>query len=153
MPSALVNLGLHATLEIQAREFEERTGIETLTAIEEVQTNRETSLAIYRLIQESLNNIIKYAQATQVSIVLHQRGRVLELRIQDNGVGFEVEQAMHKSHGLPGMLHRVEALSGSLRVLSSPAKGSTIHAALPVPNPPTHSSGGTPPASGLQTLI
>ena len=102
--------------------------------------------------QESLNNITKYAQATQVSIVLNQRGKVLELRIQDNGVGFNVDESMRKSHGLPGMLHRVEALSGSLRVFSAPGKGSSIHVALPVPAAPTHSSGGTPPASGLQTL-
>ena len=152
MPSTLTNLGLHATLEIQGREFEERTGIETVTSIEEVETSRETSLAIYRLVQESLNNITKYAQATQVSIVLNQRGKVLELRIQDNGVGFNVDESMRKSHGLPGMLHRVEALSGSLRVFSAPGKGSSIHVALPVPAAPTHSSGGTPPASGLQVL-
>lgn len=152
MPSTLNNLGLHATLEIQGREFEERTGIETVTVIEEVQTNRETSLAIYRLLQESLNNITKYAEATQVNIVLAQRGKVLELRIQDNGIGFDVEAAMHKSHGLPGMLHRVEALSGSLRVFSAHGKGTSIHVALPVPLTGTHSSGGTPPASGLQSL-
>ena len=152
MPSTLNNLGLHATLEIQGREFEERTGIETVTVIEEVQTNRETSLAIYRLLQESLNNIAKYAQATQVNIVLHQRGKVIELRIQDNGVGFDVEEAMHKSHGLTGMLHRVEALSGSLRIFSAHGKGASIHVTLPVPLLGTHSSGGTPPASGLQNL-
>ena len=152
MPSTLNNLGLHATLEIQGREFEERTGIETVTVIEEVQTNRETSLAIYRLLQESLNNITKYAQATQVNIVLHQRGKVIELRIQDNGVGFDVEEAMHKSHGLTGMLHRVEALSGSLRIFSAHGKGASIHVTLPVPLLGTHSSGGTPPASGLQNL-
>ena len=152
MPSTLTNLGLHATLEIQAREFEERTGIETETLIDEVQTNRETSLTIFRLLQEGLNNITKYAEASRVSIILQQRGNVLDLRIQDNGKGFDVQEAMRKSHGLPGMLHRVEALSGSFRVHSAIGKGTSIQAILPKPLLDTHSSGGTPPVSGLQAL-
>ena len=134
LPSSLINLGLQATLEIQAREFEQRTGIQTEAALDPIQTNSATSLTIFRLVQESLNNIAKYAQAQHVRITLEQNEAHIELHIADDGQGFDPQAAFGQGHGLPGMRHRVEALAGYLQIEAEGGKGCSIRAVLPIPH-------------------
>src|SRR6185436_8323825 len=69
-PSALANLGLIASLEILAREFSERSGVEVACSLEAVELDEERQLTIYRTVQESLTNVGKYAEARQVEISL-----------------------------------------------------------------------------------
>ena len=133
LPSSLSHLGLDATLEIQAQEFQRRTGIITELLLDAPPCDSDTNLAIFRLVQESLNNIAKHAQAKKVTISLQAQANHLDLRIADDGQGFDPADALHKSHGLPGMLHRVEALAGKLHIDSAPGMGTRIHAALPLP--------------------
>ena len=132
LPSSLSHLGLDATLEIQVQEFQRRTGINTELLLDAPPCDSATNLAVFRLVQESLNNISKYAGAQRVHIHLQAQAGYLDLQIDDDGVGFDPQEAMHKSHGLPGMLHRVEALAGKLLIHSAPGQGTRIHAVLPL---------------------
>jgi len=130
-PSSLSNLGLTASLEILAREFSERSGIEITTALEQVDLDESRQLTVYRLVQESLTNVGKYAEAKQVEISVHSHENHVEVEIRDDGKGFEVGQARPSTHGLAGMRHRVEAAGGRLTVSSEPGRGTRISAVLP----------------------
>ena len=130
-PSSLLNLGLTASLEILAREFAERSGVEVATDLEAVELDNSSQLTVYRLVQESLTNVGKYAQADQVDIKVRNHGDQIEVDIKDNGEGFDVADVRPSTHGLAGMKHRVEAAGGRLTVESVVGEGSRISATLP----------------------
>jgi signal transduction histidine kinase len=130
-PSSLSNLGLSASLEILAREFSERSGIEVMTAVEAVDLDESRQLTVYRLVQESLTNVGKYAEAKQVDVSVHNCDNHVEVDIRDDGRGFDVSAVRPSTHGLAGMRHRVEAAGGRLSVHSTPGSGTRISAVLP----------------------
>lgn len=130
-PSSLSNLGLVASLEILAREFGERSGVEITTSLEPAELDEARELTVYRLIQESLTNVGKYAQARQVEVAVHDYENHVEVEVRDDGVGFNSNEVRPSTHGLAGMKHRVEASGGRLRVTSSPGAGTRIVAVLP----------------------
>lgn len=131
-PSSLTNLGLHASLEILSREFAERSGMEVATELEDVTLDESAQLTVYRLVQESLTNIGKYAQANQVDISLRRYESHIEIGISDNGQGFDPKLVKASTHGLAGMRHRVEAAGGRLSVQSAPGEGTRIMGVLPI---------------------
>ena len=130
-PSSLSHLGLVASLEILTREFEERSGLSITTDLEEVVLSGSAQLTIYRLVQESLTNMGKYAEATQAVVSLQNMDSYITIEVHDNGKGFETDQVAASSHGLSGMRHRVEAAGGRLTVISTPGVGTQISAVLP----------------------
>ncbi|AEG94195.1 CHASE3 domain-containing protein [Ramlibacter tataouinensis] len=130
-PSSLANLGLSASLEILAREFSEQSGVEVATSLEPVQLDEARQLTVYRLVQESLTNIAKYAEARQVEISVHGYGQTVEVAVKDDGKGFDLERMRPSTHGLAGMRHRVEAAGGRFTVASAPGQGTRVSAALP----------------------
>ena len=130
-PSSLSNLGLTASLEILAREFSERSGVEITTALEQVDLDESAQLTVYRLVQESLTNVGKYAEAGHAEITVQNHGNHVEVDIKDDGKGFNVGEARPSTHGLAGMRHRVEAAGGRLTVSSIQGKGTRISAVLP----------------------
>ena len=130
-PSSLGNLGLSASLEILAREFSERSGIEVMTSVEQTELDDSRQLTVYRLVQESLTNVGKYAEAKQVEISVRNYGNHVEVDIKDDGKGFNVAEIRAATHGLAGMRHRVEASGGRLTVISAPGNGTRISAVLP----------------------
>ena len=130
-PSSLSNLGLVAALEILVREFGEHTGLTVITDLDAVALDDDAELTIYRVVQESLTNISKYAQAKEVSVTLHAYDHHIEVDVTDNGVGFDVASRLNASHGFAGMRHRVEALRGTLDVASTPGRGSSIRVLIP----------------------
>ena len=130
-PSSLSHLGLVASLEILAREFEERSGLSIATDLETVELGGSNQLTVYRLVQESLTNIAKYAEATQVEISLHDLDSYITIEVQDNGKGFAIKDIRPGSHGLAGMRHRVEAVGGKLEISSTPGNGTHVTAFLP----------------------
>ena len=130
-PSSLSNLGLTASLEILAREFSERSGVEITTGLEPVELDESSQLTVYRLVQESLTNVGKYAEAKQVDISVRNYGNHVEVDIKDNGKGFNAAEVRPSTHGLAGMRHRVEAAGGRLTVSSAPGSGTRISAVLP----------------------
>ena len=130
-PSSLSNLGLVAALEILVREFGEHTGLSVTTALDEVSLDDDAELTAYRVVQESLTNISKYAQAKEITVTMQVYEHHVELDVKDDGVGFDLEARLNASHGFAGMRHRVEAMRGTLEVTSSAGHGTTIHVVLP----------------------
>ncbi len=130
-PSSLSHLGLVASLEILAREFEERSGLSITTDLEPVELGGSAQLTVYRLVQESLTNMGKYAEADQAEISLHNFDSYITVEVRDNGKGFQLGSVSPTSHGLAGMRHRVEAAGGRLTVASSEGNGTKISAVLP----------------------
>jgi signal transduction histidine kinase len=139
-PSALANLGLTASLEILAREFSERSGLEVDCSLEPVELDEDRDLTIYRTVQESLTNVGKYAEATEVVIALRNYSNHVEVEVRDNGRGFDLSVAKPTTHGLAGMRHRVEASGGRLSIQSRPGHGTRILASLPRALPPRPSA-------------
>lgn len=130
-PSSLSQLGLVASLEILTREFEERSGLSITTDLETVELGGAAQLTVYRLVQESLTNIGKYAEATQAVVSLQNLEGYISIEVNDNGKGFELDNVAATSHGLDGMRHRVEAAGGRLNVVSASGSGTRISAVLP----------------------
>jgi signal transduction histidine kinase len=130
-PSSLSNLGLVASLEILGREFAEQSGMEIEMVLEPVDLDEDNQLTAYRMVQEGLTNIGKYAQATEASIVMKNYGNHVVVEVVDNGKGFDTQRARPSTHGLAGMRHRVEAAKGKLSVASTPGKGTHLSAILP----------------------
>ena len=130
-PSSLSHLGLVASLEILAREFEERSGLSIATALEQVDLGGSAQLTVYRLVQESLTNMAKYAEARHADITLQDFDSYISIEVKDDGKGFDPEQIGSSSHGLAGMRHRVEAAGGRLIVNAAPGSGARISAVLP----------------------
>ncbi|WP_218510498.1 CHASE3 domain-containing protein [Variovorax sp. dw_308] len=132
-PSSLSNLGLVASLEILGREFADQSGIAVEMALEPVTLDESRQLTIYRMVQECLTNIGKYAQATEATIVLKNYDNHVIVEVGDNGTGFDVNSIRPATHGLAGMRHRVQAADGKLTVASTVGKGTRLSAMLPAP--------------------
>lgn len=130
-PSSLSNLGLTAALEIQAREYAERSGIEVETSLDAVELSDAAQLTVYRMVQEALTNISKYAEAKKVMVTVQMHHRHVLVEVRDDGKGFETSSMRPASHGLTGMRHRVEAAGGRLTVTSQPGTGTLLSAVLP----------------------
>jgi signal transduction histidine kinase len=131
-PSSLSNLGLTAAIEILAREYADRAGIEVETSLEPVQLPEPTQLTVYRLVQESLTNIGKYAKAQKVLVSVHSHPKHVAVQVRDDGQGFDPASVSPSSHGLAGMRHRVEAAGGRLTITSRPGNGALVSAILPL---------------------
>lgn len=135
-PSSLSNLGLTAALEILTREYAERAGIDVETSLEPVQLPDAAQLTVYRMVQEALTNIAKYAQAGTVEISLALDGPMALLTVQDDGIGFDAAQASGRSaHGLTGMRYRVESEGGMFEIDAAPGRGTRLSAWLPRRDP------------------
>jgi PAS domain S-box-containing protein len=133
-PRTLDDLGLTAALEWQAQEFENRTGIRcSLTLPDEVLAlDREMSTAIFRIFQESLTNVVRHAQATQVAARLAKEGNALILEVRDNGKGFDAEEVrQRKSLGLVGMQERALLLNGEIKIEGEPGAGTNMKLRIP----------------------
>ena len=135
-PIMLETGGLEATLRWLAEQFERRTEIraEVLGHVGDVSANLAT--ACFRVVQEALTNVLRHAQAHQVRIELAHKEGLLEVAIQDDGVGFEVDKTSHRAAstdhlGLLGMKERVEILEGTLQIDSQPGQGTRIRVSLP----------------------
>ena len=130
-PSSLTNLGLVASLEILCREFADRAALQVETALEPVDLDPASELTIYRVVQEALTNIGKYAQAKKVMVTLKNYVYHAEVSISDDGIGFDPTQMPQSSHGLVGMHHRVEASGGRLDINAARGRGSRITGTIP----------------------
>jgi len=130
-PSSLRQLGLVPTLQNLADGFSQAAGIPVHCQLQPVQLQPQAQLMVYRLVQESITNISKYAQARQVWLDLHQAGGQVQLQVRDDGVGFDPAILRHTACGLLGMRYRVQAEQGSLRLASAPGQGTCITVHLP----------------------
>ncbi len=133
-PKVLDDFGLVPALERLTQGFAEHTGISVDLEASGL-TERppvEVETAIYRIVQESLTNVVKHAQASSVSVVLTRGDGRIKAVIEDDGTGFEPETAGGEGIGLVGMRERIELLDGSLTVESSERSGTTVAVEVPV---------------------
>jgi len=132
-PKALDDFGLVAALERLVESFREQTGIAVvLQAVVQERLPPDIETALYRIVQESLTNIVKHARAGTVSIVLTRTQRSATVVVEDDGVGFEPARAREDGLGLVGMRERVGLLGGRLTVESRPGAGTTFVAEVPL---------------------
>ena len=130
-PSTLDNLGLLPALEVLCRDAADRLGLPVIVDLQPVRLTASAELTVFRMVQESLNNIAKHARASEVRVSLHDQGRRALLQVRDNGVGFEPGAVGLARHGLIGMRYRVQAEQGQLTVESAPGQGATLRVDLP----------------------
>ena len=136
-PRPLDDLGLIAAIRVLAGDFSKNHKVRcTLdAAVVEPHLDSKIAVALYRMVQESLNNAAKHAAASEVSIKFFVTDGKLIVQIADDGVGM-AESAMRKpgSFGLIGMRERAAALGGSLVVNSTPGAGTCLQFSVPVDN-------------------
>ena len=130
-PSSLSNLGLVAALEILVAEWSERAEITVERDLSPVQLRPSGELTVYRLVQEALTNITKYAKASRVQVRLASEGGIARVSVRDNGVGFDTRAPRSSAHGLLGMRYRLESEKGRMVLSSTPGQGTIIEAELP----------------------
>jgi signal transduction histidine kinase len=133
-PMAL-DMGLYLALDWLRQDFVKRTGIAcTLDAKDQnVLLDEARSIVVFRIVQESLTNISRYAAASQVFITLDSGADQLGVEVHDDGRGFDpVAAEKAKTFGLLGMRERALALGGLLEVVSSPGQGTTIGLTIPM---------------------
>ena len=133
-PSVFREEGLVGALNHRLRSVEKRTGINAHLVIEGQLSLDETyELALYRIIEEALNNTLKHAGATSVTIKMISSENQVDLTISDNGHGFKLEAAEQSGGlGLLGIRERVSNLGGSFSIQSEPELGTTLHIRLEV---------------------
>ena len=134
-PGILDDLGLVATIEWQLQEFQARTGIagKLISAPEETTLDADGSTVVFRIFQEILTNVIRHAQATQVTVSLAESATFLTLQVQDNGRGItKSEINSPKSIGLLGIQERARLRAGEVQFQGTPHQGTTVTVRLPL---------------------
>ena len=133
-PGLLDDLGLSAAIEWQLKEFQERTGITCKIIIDpgDVTFDRDLNTALFRIFQETLTNIARHAEATEVSVSLQQMDGQIELKVHDNGRGITEEELAHpESFGLIGIRERAIIFGGNSKVKGFPGRGTTVTVKIP----------------------
>jgi PAS domain S-box-containing protein len=126
-PSTLTDAELGDLLRLLGNALSGRINIPvTVTVAKEVILPAEVQVAFYRVCQEALNNIAKHAKASRVDIDLKHEGAAIELRIRDDGRGFDSEQTISGHYGLSMMRERAEAVGALLSVTSQPGLGTEL---------------------------
>ncbi len=137
-PTELDQLGLSDALGSFVREWSKTYGIEAefhASKNNSYRLNPDLETNLYRIVQEGLNNILKHAEASSVSVLLEQRVGQIALIIEDNGIGFDPESDHNGSRrsglGLVGMRERTALLGGTLEIESRPGDGTTVFVRVP----------------------
>ena len=135
-PPTLSELGLAVAMRTYAAEFGARYGMPVTCDLTESDTGLlpQQELAIYRVMQEALQNVHKHAQATNVTLEWAREPGRWAMRCTDDGIGFDLVKAARRkrSVGLLSMRERSELIGGSLHVRSAPEQGTTVTLLLPV---------------------
>lgn len=129
----ILEFGLAEAIEWQSRTFTRQTGIvcrqhcsNQINSLDEFKT-----VALFRIVREALNNVVKYAQADNVDIRIEADEAALHLRIIDDGIGFNADMALGQGSGLANMRRRAQALGGALHIDSAPGKGTSVEVKIP----------------------
>lgn len=134
-PAVLDHLGLRDAIQWEATKFEARTGIRCRLAwqLKSEPADRTRQLAMFRILQEALTNVVRHAHAGAVRIVVRKRGRMLTLTVRDNGRGItKGELASVESIGLLGMSERARLLGGRVTIAGAPGRGTTVTVTVPI---------------------
>jgi len=137
-PLMLDDLGLVAACEWLAHNFQQRTGVacELVLGSGELDLADPYATAVFRVLQESLTNIAKHAEATQVEATLERGEGTVILTVRDNGRGFRTSEPRKEgSYGLVGLRERAFLLGGDIRIESEPGKGTYVEMRMPMDEP------------------
>jgi signal transduction histidine kinase len=125
----VLDLGLVPAIEWQVQEFRRRTGIACELAVgdDDIELDEERATAVFRMLQEALTNVARHARATQVEIALRLQGSVLQLTVEDNGVGMPTSRPHgKKSFGLLGLRERALMVGGAVNIDSQPGRTAVL---------------------------
>jgi signal transduction histidine kinase len=143
----VLDLGLNAAVDWQVSEFRRRTRIpcDLVEYHRDIRVNDEFATAVFRILQESLSNVQRHAQATWVRVDLLVDQGWVRMSIRDNGIGFAKGTRKPGSFGLIGMEERVNMFGGSFSLSDAPGGGTVVEVALPIQQENSHSSQHTLP--------
>ena len=132
-PSSL-DMGIVAALEWLATEFERRTNVECvfLANKSDVVLGETQSVALFRIVQESLTNVVRHAEASRVEVVLMAAEHEVRLSVRDNGHGFDIDSVAQGSFGLLGIRERALMIGGAASIDSVLGEGTSIEVAIPI---------------------
>jgi two-component system sensor histidine kinase UhpB len=138
-PPVLDDLGLPAALSWLARTLEERAGLRVELAIEGLAERLDPDLEtlVFRLVQESLTNVLRHAMVDRARVAVACSGERLELQVVDGGRGFDAQAVLagrdgESGSGLRGMRDRLELFGGRLELTSAPGRGTRVAATVPL---------------------
>jgi signal transduction histidine kinase len=131
-PPMLDDLGLVAALEWQARETSRRSEMEVEVVAGEIgnDPSDQVKVCVYRLVQEALQNAANHSHAKNAKVAVQRKNGSLVVEVSDDGVGFQAERT--RGMGILGMEERVRQIGGVFSIRSTPGKGATVHAELPL---------------------
>ncbi|HEY3179227.1 MAG TPA: CHASE3 domain-containing protein [Casimicrobiaceae bacterium] len=135
-PTLLDNLGLAAAIDWQVRQTCERAGLKCSLNLAELDSDfpPEVSIALYRIVQEALTNVVKYAKAKNVNVELLRTESGVSVIFEDDGIGLPAGAETNAlSHGISGMRQRIRAFKGDFRIHGRPGLGTTIEVHVPLP--------------------
>lgn len=132
-PMALDDLGLIPTIKRYVSTISDyhEIDIDFQTFGKEIRLNQNYEVALFRLVQESLQNAVKHSNASQIKVKIDIREDSISITVSDNGVGFDLESIDKNSFGLIGMEERVEMLEGKMSIHSKENKGTRIYISIP----------------------
>jgi len=133
-PGILDDLGLVAAVEWAGEEFEARTGTKCRFALptDDFAVDPERATAVFRIFQETLTNVARHADASEIRVRLAMEGKDLTLEVHDNGRGISEERLSNRrSLGILGMRERAMLLGGELTITGAPGKGTTVRVRVP----------------------
>ena len=150
-PAVLEQLGLAAAVRQLLIRLHQMHGVSTrlegagLKALPE-----KTAILAYRLVQECCNNVARHSSASRLNVFVSAADGSLNMRIQDDGVGFRVAEAFAKpgSYGLAGMRERVALAGGKFEISSAPGRGTRVSASIPIPAPERAAAKSSSPHRG-----
>jgi len=133
-PKILDDFGLVAALEAEGERFRKQMCIRCVTDLpdHDIALDGETATALFRICQESLTNVVRYANATRATVRLERVGGALIMTVADNGIGIDEERAKGgTSLGILGMRERARRLGGALTIVGVPGEGTTVRVTVP----------------------
>ncbi|MBD8035728.1 sensor histidine kinase [Solibacillus sp. A46] len=136
-PMALDDLGIGPTLKkylSTLMEYNPTTEIQFISYNSERRIPSNYEVAIFRLVQESVNNAIKHGKSTQITVKIEWLEAEINVVVKDNGSGFDTENVRQGAFGIIGMKERIDLLKGSIKISSNIGKGSTILMKIPLPS-------------------
>jgi two-component system CheB/CheR fusion protein len=136
-PAGLDDLGLRLALANYVKEWSSFYGVPAefhTSGLDDQHPAPEVSMNVYRITQEALNNVMKHAQAKHVDVLLERRNGTLVLIVEDDGVGFDLEQitSEHNQMGIIGMRERAALVGGSVEIESKANEGTTVFVRAPL---------------------
>jgi signal transduction histidine kinase len=136
-PAILDDYGLVSALHWYTDKYRERTGLEAMVRGDSLspRLNKDQEIALFRITQEALTNITRHAKASKINIIVSPSDAEVMLRIEDDGVGFDLKEIQKdqkgQGWGLINIQERVSRIGGSLEILTQPGEGTQLVITLP----------------------